>query len=234
MLSTSATKPQTEASTSVDKSKRLNNSLQLTEGCAAIESPKIILQEKETLNTIVGKMNESSASQSVEESKILINCLMNIGSTYYLQESCKEAIDSFNEALEIASQYSDFTKQKMKCLHHIAAIQAYLEQSGLALENYERALAISQEYGYHLDACIQLCKIGQLQLKEGVYREALEYFGQCLEVVEKYSFESQRMDCLKGMYECCEILEDYTKANYFLKLIIQTQYRYDLAMGRVL
>lgn len=177
---------------------------------------------------------EEKLIQTQNELKLWTNCLMNVGSNYYLEEDYKEAIGYFYEALEVANFYSDFTKQKMKCLYHIAAAHEYLEDDGLALENYRKALKISQKHGYHLDTCIQLCKIGQLELKQKSYNEALVYFGQCLEVIEEYSFESQRMDCLKGIYECYEVLEDYTRANHFLKTIIQTQDRYSLGMGRVL
>ncbi|MFK7907263.1 MAG: tetratricopeptide repeat protein [Chitinophagales bacterium] len=176
---------------------------------------------------------EEKMIQTQSEPKLWVNCLMNTGRNHYLQGNYQEAIGYFYEALEVANQYSDFTKQKVKCWYHIGAAHEYLEKDILALENYTRALEISRNHAYHLDTCIQLCKIGQLQLKQKSYEKALEYFVQCLEVIQEYSFESQRMDCLKGMYECYEILQDYTKANHFLKTIIQIQDRHHLAMGRV-
>ncbi len=164
-----------------------------------------------------------SLAQCQNEPEPLIRCLINIGSNYYLQGKYKKAIEHFNQALETAIQYPNFTKQSVKCLHDIGAAHEYLGNHDLALENYRKALEISRKCGYFLDACCNIYKIGNIRLKQKNYVKALKYFYKCLEMIDEYSFESQRIDCLKAMYECYELQEDYAKANHFLKAVIKAQ-----------
>ncbi len=164
-----------------------------------------------------------SFAESQNEPGPLISCLINIGSNYYLQGKYRKAIEHFNQALETAIQYPNFTKQSVKCLHDIGGAHEYMGNYELALENYRKALEISRKCDYYLDTCIQLFKIGGIRLKQNEYVKALKYFFKCLEMIDKYSFESQRINCLKGIYECYEEMEDYANANRFLKVIIKTQ-----------
>ena len=164
-----------------------------------------------------------SLAQSQNEPEPLISCLINIGSNYYLQEKYKKAIEHFNQALETAIKYPNFTKQSVKCLHDIGSAHEYLGKYDLALENYRKALEISRKCFYYLDACVNLYNIGNIRLKQKAYSKALKYFYKCLEMIDEYSFESHRINCLKGIYECYEMLEDYAKANRFLKAIIKIQ-----------
>lgn len=164
-----------------------------------------------------------SLAQCQNEPEPLISCLINIGSNYYLQGNYKKAIENFNQALETAIQFPNFTKQSVSCLHDIGSAHEYLGNYDLALDNYRKALEISRKCGYHLDACCNIYKIGNIRLKQKNYEKALKYFYKCLEIIDQFSFESQRIDCLKGIYECYELQEDYANANQFLKEIIKIQ-----------
>ncbi|MEZ4884380.1 MAG: tetratricopeptide repeat protein [Chitinophagales bacterium] len=164
-----------------------------------------------------------SLAQSQNETEPLISCLINIGSNYYLQGKYKKAIEHFNQALETAMQYRNFTKQSVKCLHDIGSAHEYLGNYEMALENYRKALEISRNCSYFLDSCMNLYRIGNIRLKQKLYDKSLKYFYKCLEMIDEYSFESQRIDCLKGIYETYEMLEDYANANRFLKAVIEVQ-----------
>lgn len=117
--------------------------------------------------------------------------LGNMGLVHAYLRKLDEALEHYNEALDIYKEIGD-DEGIAKCLNNIGTTYGDLGKPDEALEYYNEALAISRKIGYQQGIANQLTNIGftYYDMNQGKLDEALEYLEDALEAYELLGAES--------------------------------------------
>lgn len=101
------------------------------------------------------------------------NRLLTAGVMHWRRGDLEKAIDSLNDALDLASSLDDDPFEAL-CLNAIALVETDLERIDEAMQAYERAVALAPEQPFPWN------NLGKLYSQVGLYQKALEAFQKAI------------------------------------------------------
>jgi CHAT domain-containing protein/Tfp pilus assembly protein PilF len=149
-----------------------------------------------------------------------MEALNNIGDSMQKLGQDEEALDYFEQSLEIAKEIGN-KEGKMKALDNIGDSMQKLGHDEEALDYFEQCLEIAKEIGKEKVAdnvrkMETLNNIGEELLKLGKYGKVLNYFKQSLKIAQKIGNKDGEMEILSNIGEGLLKLGHYEEAlNYF-------------------
>lgn len=101
------------------------------------------------------------------------NRLLTAGVMHWRRGDLEKAIDSLNDAIDLASSLDDEPFEAL-CLNAIALVETDLERIDEAMQAYERAVALAPEQPFPWN------NLGKLYSQVGLYQKALEAFQKAI------------------------------------------------------
>ncbi len=119
--------------------------------------------------------------QTLKDERERIKVLQDLGGVHYHLGEVRQAIEHYEQALEIAREIGDRRSEGI-ALGSLGNAYAALGESRRAIELYEQSLAIYCEIGDRRSEGAALCHWGAANAALGETRRAIEHFEQALEI----------------------------------------------------
>jgi len=155
-------------------------------------------------------------------------CLNNIGLYFWKIDNYSHSLKYYEEALEIAQSKKD-TQAETDILNNIGIIYKEMGNYDKALSYLTKALVIDQKYFRNNFVSIDLNNIGTTYRKKGLisnkkedFQKALEYFNQCLKLIQNLNDNITKIRVLNNLGTAYSDLEMYLEALKYYELSLST------------
>ena len=141
--------------------------------------------------------------------------LNNIAWNYKVQELYDDAINYFNQSLEITEDFGDLDLQQ-KILNNLGTVYRNISRYDKALEVYWQSLNLNQQSGNKMWEAYNLNNIGAVYMDRRQFDEAFEYFDQAKMINLKYNYTQEYARNILMIGSVYIASKDFLKADVYL------------------
>ncbi|MCT7986621.1 CHAT domain-containing tetratricopeptide repeat protein [Laspinema sp. A4] len=179
--------------------------------------------------------NLSVTAQTVEELKQEAERLLNLGIEQYQRSQIRDALQSWEQALEIYQQIGDKAGEG-KTLVSLGTVYGSLGEYAQAEQYYHQSLAIYRQLGNKAGESNALLGLGNIYNFLGDYAQADQYFRQSLEIFRQLADKTGEGRTLMNLGNVYGALGEYAQAEQYFRqsLEISRQLADKVGEGRTL
>ncbi|MCT7965666.1 CHAT domain-containing protein [Laspinema sp. D1] len=158
----------------------------------------------------------SVTAQTVEQLQQEARRLFNLGIEQYQRSQFRDALQSWEQALEIYRQIGDKVGEG-KTLHNLGTVYKSLGEYAQAEQYYRQSLEISRQLGDKAVEGTTLNNLGTLYTSLGEYAQGEQYYRQSLEIFQQIGDkmgEGRTLNNLGGVYTS---LGEYAQAEQYYR-----------------
>lgn len=115
----------------------------------------------------------------------IVNIYGNIGTIYYHQKNCNEAIIYWKKSIQLLN-FANYDIPRALLLNNIGVAYYDSNLNDSALFYYEKALTIFQNSDSQKNIAMCYTNIGDVYSEEGLYSKAVNFLQKSLEIKEKH------------------------------------------------
>lgn len=153
----------------------------------------------------------------------IVNIYGNIGTIYYHQKNCNEAIIYWKKSIQLLN-FANYDIPRALLLNNIGVAYYDSNLNDSALFYYEKALTIFQNSDSQKNIAMCYTNIGDVYSEEGLYSKAVNFLQKSLEIKEKHEDNHGLSNCLISLSRLNYNMQNYDDSKKYADRAVEVCY----------